>query len=63
MKLNCPRCNNRSYTKISKDEIKCLACSYADFKVPSDVLKEVQEGLGKKGSATTYVKKYSKKYH
>jgi len=61
--LICPRCNHRSYTKISKDETKCLACSYTDFKVPSDVLKEVKEGLGKKGSGTTYLPKRGISYH
>ena len=62
MELRCPRCNQLSYTNLSKDEVRCLACGYTEYKIPEDVLKEVQEGLGKKGGATRYVKKYSLKY-
>ncbi len=62
MELRCPRCNQLSYTNLSQEGVRCLACGYMDYKIPEDVLREVREGEGKKGSGTTYVKKYNIKY-
>ena len=62
MELKCPRCKHLSYTNLSQGEVRCLTCGYMDYQIPEEVLKEVREGIGKKGSATTYVKKYSIKY-
>ena len=59
----CPRCNSRSYTNIYKEETKCLACGYSDYKIPSEILKEVQEATGKVGKATKYIRTNAKKYY
>jgi len=45
------------------EEQKCLACGHSDYKIPSEVLKEVQELQGKVGKATNYIRKNSKKYY
>ena len=59
----CPRCNSLSYTNIYKEETKCLACGYSDYKIPSEILKEVQEATGKVGKATKYIRTNAKKYY
>jgi len=59
----CPRCNSRSYTNIYKEETKCLACGHSDYKIPSEILKEVQEAIGKVGKATKYIRSNAKKYY
>ena len=28
------------------DEIKCMACSHTEYKIPSDISKEVKANLG-----------------
>mgnify|MGYP003108564764 CR=1 FL=1 len=59
----CPRCKSRSYTNIYKEETKCLACGYTNYKVPSEILKEVEQARGKVGKATNYIRKNAKKYY
>ncbi len=54
MELRCPRCNQLSYTNLSQEGVRCLACGYMDYKIPEDVLREVREGVGRKGNATKY---------
>jgi Zn ribbon nucleic-acid-binding protein len=59
----CPRCKSNSYTNLYKEEIKCLSCGHTDYKIPSEILKEVQEQQGKVGKATNYIRKNAKKYY
>ena len=44
--MQCPRCNSKSYVHIYIDDIKCMACSHTEYKIPSDISKEVKANLG-----------------
>jgi len=55
--MECPRCKSQSYTYVNMEETKCLACGHNNYEIPSVVLKEVEEGLGKVGTATKYIRK------
>jgi len=59
----CPRCNSQSFVNLYREETKCMMCGHTDYKVPSEVLKEVLEQTGEVGKGTHYIRNNSKKYY
>ena len=60
----CPRCKSNSYVNMYLEQTKCMACGHTNHQVPSEILEEFDENIGKMGQSNKYyIKNNSKKYY